>query len=593
MSSEQLLCLVFYGSHCAHDATQRQMFKYPVCPVVSTLTQLPLLYTLSIVFTHLDSLAKHAPAKMVLYKNDEIGDPFERGLFSSHEARVEKAADDDARKFKYENQRRFVTNKKLIEEVEADDRVYIVIDEQRFRTLYWKDIDHLRGEEIIFKADLQRIPEKEEGIPKARLMRYSSYARTRFTEPPKRAMINRDRPGRDKSANDKRVKEQSKIYEPKEDELLFPLRYPQIHRSEYGYVYPDDYQMAYITQEPFVETIIPWFKDASNFKEGQRPKPLDIPDSMVSKIQLYNAMLQLGMPWPLQKPLIEVLCKEIYCRKLSQCALETLELTIGRFHSRSVAVLDPVLSCLVGTYGMRAALDRNNTRERNDDDDDDTDLPGNSKRRKREYFSYDTEDADRKRFQDDTVTVPPELPVIGHCIRHWSGVRENGDVRATHLGYPLHIGKMTYYERHDTKRAKPAERTDPKDTNGGESPTGPDELTPADKPEVFVEPTVRDELDSKSKLKATSVPRGRGKGKDRGKKTTANNEKIASKDKANDKPNAPDVIDIPEEPFERWPHSHNIGKLERFNSYDVLLPMKHLRNRAGHPEDCDCEDCND
>jgi hypothetical protein len=187
------------------------------------------------------------------------------------------------------------------------------------------------------------------------------------------------------------------------------------------------------------------------------PKP-DTPESLEDKIHLYNAMLHLGIIKFFTNPLVEQLCADIYSARLADCELETLEHTVARFHSRGVSILDPVLSCFAGAYGLRSGNDRNGERL----------PPGFSVLPEREgkkespgYLEYDEYDMDRvettyKNGETppyDTVIIPPELPILGHCVRHWSGVRESGDARAAHVGYPLHIGKMVYYIRELKRKA--------------------------------------------------------------------------------------------------------------------------------------------
>jgi hypothetical protein len=60
---------------------------------------------------------------------------------------------------------------------------------------------------------------------------------------------------------------------------------------------------------------------------------------------------------------------------------------------------------------------------------------------KREYLEFTEQEAYRDNFTGDTYLLPPELPVIAHSIKHWSGVRKNGSTAVAHTGFPLNIGK--------------------------------------------------------------------------------------------------------------------------------------------------------
>jgi hypothetical protein len=86
---------------------------------------------------------------------------------------------------------------------------------------------------------------------------------------------------------------------------------------------------------------------------------MDIHEDLVNKIHLYNAMLQLGIPSVVRRLLIHRLVDQMYRKNLNACELETLEMTVGRFHSQGVPVLDPVLCYFVSTYPLHSCkIDR-------------------------------------------------------------------------------------------------------------------------------------------------------------------------------------------------------------------------------------------
>jgi len=169
---------------------------------------------------------------------------------------------------------------------------------------------------------------------------------------------------------------------------------------------------------------------------------------------------------------------QMYKTKLNACHLATLEHTVGRFYSRGVAVLDPVLCHFIGTYPRRTLQDRRNVKpppESDIESSDDTNKtseqapeeaqgtdtqsgeelsasapapePFDFKNSERKYLSYYPQPAGREKFPKDTYLLPPELPVIGHSIKHWSGVRKNGSTAAAHNGFPLNIGKYKKFIR--------------------------------------------------------------------------------------------------------------------------------------------------
>ncbi|KAF2798748.1 hypothetical protein K505DRAFT_224273, partial [Melanomma pulvis-pyrius CBS 109.77] len=259
-------------------------------------------------------------------------------------------------------------------------------------------------------------------------------------------------------------------FKPGSAELELPAWLPRTHRTgaelkkNRKCYFRKDWAMSYLPSDPIEQGIIPWLKDVEAWddenekanghmsKRKDIPRPI-IPNTLAEKIHLYNAMLHLGVPKFIQAPLTEALVKEMYQKKLNECELELLEITIGRFHSHTVAVLDPVLNHFIGNYGSRHKEDdRDNVNlpfEENDGDNDnppseendgDNDNPPNTQDRVNP-LRYQLENPGRLDHPRDTVLIPPKLPVLGHSIKNWSGVRyRNGDARAAHVGYPLNVG---------------------------------------------------------------------------------------------------------------------------------------------------------
>lgn len=218
------------------------------------------------------------------------------------------------------------------------------------------------------------------------------------------------------------------------------------------YRYRDDQYMAYIDEDPIVDFIIPWLKRVEDWDDlnytnwskndkykpdkSEIPKP-EIPKGLREKIKFYGAMLQLGVPRFIQEDLITGLVKQMYQKKLHECELDLLEITVGRFHSGAVPILDPVMNHLIGTYASRTTADR-----------DSVSRPGWHYDDVR-MLEWSTKNAERKDYMEDTTIVPPSLPVLGHSIKNWSGVCfQGGSNRVSHVGYPLNVGvSMKYWRR--------------------------------------------------------------------------------------------------------------------------------------------------
>jgi hypothetical protein len=312
-------------------------------------------------------------------------------------------------------------------------------------------------------------------------------------------------------------------YNSDKDELHLPVTYPRIHEAttkwtEYASWYTGlplpfpglkyrervDKHMAYIRPDEIRNYIVPWLREMETYlgaPEDKKPNVtrVDIPKDLLDKIHLYNAVLQLGLPSSIQQPLIDALVAQMYKTNLDACHLEALEITVCRFYSVGVPVLDPVLSHFVGTYSFRTLRDRQNpapdsAREESNTskktpapkgdktaptaparsdiksvmpelDDDELadqmfDFIANSNRQFLDYAVH--KNPERTNYPDDTFILPPKLQVLGDSLRHWSGVRRNGSTAAAHTGYPLNVGKVRKFYR---RRATDANRTATRNTD--------------------------------------------------------------------------------------------------------------------------------
>ena len=340
--------------------------------------------------------------------------------------------------------------------------VRIIIDTQKFKTLHcatadskgnhWEYLNrfHQQGEEEI-PVDLDR----------RTLMLCSTFAEEHFR------------------------------FNPGEHELHLPLSFPNNHR---GFQY--DTLMAYIRSHEIKEYVIPWLKRVQAHEEKCKkmkdktgcastevvadkdsktsskrhtapniPEALTItlPESLSEKIHLYNAMLQLGLPKFVQQPLVDELILEMYKRKFRDCHLDILEMTVGRFHSRSIPILDPVLNHFFGTYAFRTPEDRKQVysdehlskelspqeQETYDEENPPTDFSQTN----RKYVDYVEDKANGGSYPNDTAIMPPERPVIGHSIRHWTGLLRNGSTAAAYTGFPLNTGRSRKYFRRSSTTA--------------------------------------------------------------------------------------------------------------------------------------------
>jgi hypothetical protein len=353
---------------------------------------------------------------------------------------------------------------------EQEKTARIIIDPQVWYTLYFKDHGTLWEEIPDFQRPDPSEPIPEKGVDRATLMKCSTYTDEYFR------------------------------YHPDEVELHLPICYPRVHSCG-QYQHRDDDQMAYIRGDEIENYIVPWLHEmkshlqtirGSKGKEKERPivkyrkdedgnisgynpvfdfevPAVKIPKDLLEKIHLYNCMLQLGLPSFIQRPLIDALVAEIYRTPLQECHLEVLEMIVARFYSLGVAVLDPVLSHLVGTYAFRSIEDRQHGRpeenaDRNAapdttpsaedltpqsvaDDFKATENAFDFSQSKRQLLTYSDHPGKRLKYPNDTFILPPKLPVLAHSIRHWSNVRANGSAAAATTGYPLNVGRVKKYYR--------------------------------------------------------------------------------------------------------------------------------------------------
>ncbi|KAF2875644.1 hypothetical protein BDV95DRAFT_562320 [Massariosphaeria phaeospora] len=372
---------------------------------------------------------------MVLYHDDGQ-------VVAEHELRLEKQAKKHAETYGYTDQKEIA--EQLSSQPSANEEyVYFIVDEQKFRTLYSKEggdqtryeTDHkfpdldLHGGRIARFERQGTQPFPTDGVHKKTLMKCSSLAHEFFS------------------------------FDPLAKELHLPVKRARRHvantKTYYDHHHP---QMALIRSKPIERYIIPWIdrmrrREEAYEKDKQKTKlpEIALPRRLFSKIHLYNAMVQLDMPKFAQKNLISALCTEMYEKDLSQCELDALEITIGRFNSNAVGILDPVLNFFVGTYALRTLSDRQNH------------LPSNTREHKRAYMPRFLRYTNRKATpRDDTIIVPPKLPVLGHSIKHWSGLRGDDDAAAARTDFPLNVGKM---KKHWRRSSTESIRDEEKDEN--------------------------------------------------------------------------------------------------------------------------------
>jgi len=385
----------------------------------------------------------------------------------AHERYLEHLAQKEAQGYGYINQVDLYNRRN--EAPTNEDQVKIIIEEQSFRTALcdkagsdWENLDAFDhpGDSSLASVD------------RATLMAFSSLAEDHFQ------------------------------YNPGDSQLRLPVRYPRLHHfgsdksdSDFAADFPgqaitgklinlNDSHMAYIRGDEIKDFIIPWLREAEEkVKKGSdQPNPtpassnklpqIRIPDDLLRKIHLYNAMSQLGLPKPVQKPLIDALVLQMYETNLNACHLNTVEMTIGRFQSKGLAILDPVLNHFAGTYAFRTPQDRTNPGSaslkapRDDAGEPPTKVPGGFSKRKRadgsspddlietdyrkshrRYLEYAEQPVRRRKDLQDTYIMPPVLPVLGHTIRHWTGLRRDGSTSAAFTGFPLNVGKGKKFVR--------------------------------------------------------------------------------------------------------------------------------------------------
>ncbi|EDU39563.1 hypothetical protein A1F94_011843 [Pyrenophora tritici-repentis] len=161
-------------------------------------------------------------------------------------------------------------------------------------------------------------------------------------------------------------------YNPDNNRLCLPVRYPRAHMGQTSGYTDERFADYFSPSQEITQFIFPWLLEVKEIvnpekvPNQQNPTPpapitlpsMQMPDDFVGKIHLYNAMLQLGLPKSIQKPLIDALVLQMYQTTLNACHLDVLEITVGRFHARSLPVLDTVLNHFAGTYAFRPPEDR-------------------------------------------------------------------------------------------------------------------------------------------------------------------------------------------------------------------------------------------
>jgi hypothetical protein len=360
-------------------------------------------------------------------------------VMKAHEGYLEQAARKKAEDphNRYEEQIEVAKAKDPNARDARDISVYIVVGVQgEYRELYANEFSALMDnvlEGFVSSTASGRLP--PEGLDRRTLMRCSSLADDHFT------------------------------FEPRATELHLPVTYPRHHLNRQYYDRKDD-QMAYVREEEITAYIIPWLNEMESKLDNPAIELEDLPqigypDLLLGKIHLYNVMLQLGIASRFQRPLVDALILQIYQTNLNECHLDTLEMTVCRFYSRGVAILDPVINHFIGTYSRRTTADRANPKPLDalrilpdvPTEDNRTDdiryLPVGTTREWLEFRNVRPDP--RLDYPDDTVSLPPRLEVLGHCIRHWSGLRRNGSTAAAHMGFPLNVGRVfKYYRRRPT-----------------------------------------------------------------------------------------------------------------------------------------------
>jgi hypothetical protein len=395
-------------------------------------------------------------AKMVLYHSDGR-------VVKAHEDYLEQQAQNHINDNHYDDQARIVRASDPKARDEKKQRVQIRVDKQCWEELYGRFVTGktLTGFDVGDQdpAAPPPPPIPPEGLDIRTLMRCSSLADEFFT------------------------------FKPGETVVTLPVCYPRYHRAgAYATVNEiHDIQMAYIREDEITAYIIPWLKEMESIfqknlervkkktKNGVPNEPeiipltqlasIGIPELLLEKIHLYNAMLQLGIATHFQRPLVDALILQMYQTNLQDCHLDTLEMTVCRFYSRGMAILDPVINHFVGTYSLRSATERGAPtppevkillREVTGEEQY---LPPNTTRSWLEYKNVRPDP--RRDYPDDMISLPPLLEVLGHCIRHWSGVRRNGSTAAAHTGFPLNVGRVfKYYRRKPTDVIRPKRKRD-------------------------------------------------------------------------------------------------------------------------------------
>jgi hypothetical protein len=394
---------------------------------------------------------------MVLYHDDGR-------VIKAHDDYLEREARKEAIAQNYTDQIDIAKSKDPGAYGKTGVRVHIVVNTQYFKELYYQDSSILCGRYLDLNNRSESAPLPEGGLDRRTLMKCCSLADEFFTFNPDKTILYLP------VEYPRRLMENVPWDGFSEDTKRFPemVHDPVDIAAKRKYFRQADDQMAFIRDKEIKNYIVPWITQMERVveklpeMEPMNKLPLiQIPENLLEKIHLYNAMLQLGIASFFQRPLIDALILQMYQMNLEECHLDTLEMTVCRFYSRGVAILDPVINHLIGTYPLRSVADRRNAEppsklrvllkeSKEEQEAEKNYLPDGGDRN---WLDFKELPARRKDFPEDTVSLPPRLEVLGHCLRHWSGIRRNGSTAAAHTGFPLNVGRVKKFYRR--------QRTDP------------------------------------------------------------------------------------------------------------------------------------
>jgi hypothetical protein len=233
-------------------------------------------------------------------------------------------------------------------------------------------------------------------------------------------------------------------------EINLPCLWPprlDINDGKYKLIRADVNHFSFVHPDTIKTYVVPFLRDLERFKsqsnmdeearivrlkEGNAINKLpqfQIPETVEDRIHLYNCMLHLGILPHFKEPLIKKLCEDVKQNKLKDCHLELLEMTVGRLNAYAVPILDPVLCAFTGSFGLRDEHERLKIQQLTDEN-------GNPISGKLRYARQKDHDGTEREVQPwEERVIPPQLPVLGHCLKHWSYVRD-GEVDSNHK-YPL------------------------------------------------------------------------------------------------------------------------------------------------------------